>query len=98
MVIGGGAREHALVWKLRFCPEVTGVYAAPGNAGVSFLAHTEPVAAHGIDGLRAMAREFRLDPTAVGPAVPLAVGIVASFQNVNLRIFGPTQAAARLES
>src|SRR5581483_4668908 len=98
LVVGSGAREHALVWKLRFCPEVTAVYAAPGNAGISFLAHTEPVQAHDIDGLRAMAREFRIDLTIIGPEVPLAAGIVDAFQNMGLRVFGPTRAAAQIES
>ncbi len=98
MVVGSGAREHALVWKLRFCPEVTAVYAAPGNAGIAFLAHTEPIAAHDIDGLRKMAREFRIDLTIIGPEVPLANGIVDAFEAAHLRVFGPTQAAARLES
>ncbi|HZT08050.1 MAG TPA: phosphoribosylamine--glycine ligase [Chloroflexota bacterium] len=98
LVVGGGAREHALVWKLRFCPQVTAVYAAPGNAGISFLAHTEPVRADDIGGLLNMAREYQIDLTIVGPEAPLAAGIVDVFQQAHQRIFGPNRAAAQIEA
>src|SRR5712692_1419145 len=98
LVVGGGAREHALVWKLQFSPDVTAVYAAPGNAGISFLARANPVAADDIPGLVRLATENWIELTVVGPEAPLAAGLVDAFQAAGLRIFGPTQAAAQIES
>src|SRR4051794_6032947 len=98
LVIGSGAREHALVWKLQFCPAVTRVYAAPGNSGISFLAHTEPIPVSDLAGLVRFARDERMDLTIVGPEAPLAEGIVDAFDHFGLRIFGPTKAAAQIEA
>lgn len=97
LVIGSGAREHALVWKLHQSPEVTGVSAAPGNAGISRLAATFPVSATDVEGLRRLAIEQETDLTIVGPEASLAAGVVDAFQKSGLAIFGPTQAAARIE-
>src|SRR5439155_20653316 len=93
-----GAREHAMVWKLQFSPRVDAVYAAPGNAGISFLARVEPVAATDLSGLLAYARRQQIDLTLVGPEGPLAAGIVDLFEGAGLRAFGPTADAARIES
>jgi phosphoribosylamine--glycine ligase len=98
LVVGGGAREHALVWKLQFSPEVSAVYAAPGNAGISFLARVSPIAAEDVSGLLKLAQQHRIDLAVVGPEAPLALGIVDLFQGAGFRIFGPTRAAARLET
>lgn len=98
LVIGGGAREHALVWKLQFCRDVSAVYAAPGNAGISFLARVWPGAAEDTGALLRLVRDNRIDLTIVGPEAPLAAGIVDEFQSAGLRIFGPTRAAARIEA
>src|SRR5205814_1061847 len=98
LVVGGGAREHALVWKLHQSPQVTAVFAAPGNAGISLLAETFPVPVSDIEGLKRLAIQNKIELTIVGPENPLADGIVDSFQKSHLAVFGPTQAAARLES
>src|SRR5205814_111149 len=98
MVIGSGAREHALVWKLLQSPRVNDVYVAPGNAGTGIIAHNLPVQADDIAGLKRESIANRIELTVVGPEVPLAEGVVDEFQSSRLRIFGPTQAAARIES
>jgi phosphoribosylamine--glycine ligase len=98
LVVGGGAREHALVWKLHQSPQITGIFAAPGNAGISRLARTFPIAATDVEGLRRLAQEQKAELTIVGQEAALAAGIVDSFQQAKLAIFGPTRAAARIES
>ena len=98
MVIGSGAREHALVWKLLQSPRVKDVYVAPGNAGTGIIAHNLPVPADDIAGLKRESIAHQVELTVVGPEVPLAEGVVDEFQSSRLRIFGPTQAAARIES
>lgn len=98
LVVGGGGREHALVWKLGQSAHVTTVYCAPGNAGIA--QHAEPVdlAAEDLDGLAAFAETERIDLTVVGPELPLSLGIVDLFEARGLRVFGPNRAAARLEA
>ena len=98
LVVGGGGREHALVWKLGQSAHVTKVYCAPGNAGIA--QHAEPVdlAADDLDGLAAFAETERIDLTVVGPELPLSLGIVDLFKTRGLRVFGPNRAAARLEA
>ncbi len=98
LVVGSGAREHALAWKLAQSPGVTELYAAPGNAGTAAIARNVPIKAENIDGLLAWAKENRIDLTVVGPEGPLAAGIVDRFRDAGLRVFGPTAAAARIES
>ena len=98
LVVGGGAREHALVWKLHQSPQVSAVYAAPGNAGISLLAHTFLTPVDDFAGLQDIVRSNQIDLTVIGPEDPLANGIVDSFQAAGLRVFGPTRAAARIES
>ena len=97
LVIGGGGREHALVWKIAQSPRVEKIYCAPGNPGIAGLAECVPVAADDIEGLFAFAKEQGVDLTVVGPEVPLTLGIVDRFRAAGLDIFGPTKAAARLE-
>jgi phosphoribosylamine--glycine ligase len=98
LVIGSGGREHALVWKLRQSPRVTAVYCAPGNAGIAELATCVPIKISDHAALLAFARSEEIDLTVVGPDDALAAGLVDFFEDAGLRIFGPRQAAARLES
>lgn len=98
LVIGGGGREHALAWKLAQSALVEKVFVAPGNAGTAVAFENVPIADGDLDGLLAFAVENEIGLTVVGPEVPLANGIVDKFQAAGLTIFGPTQAAAQLES
>ena len=98
LVVGGGAREHAIAWKLRQSPLVDDLYVAPGNAGTAPIATNLPIADTDLEGLAQSARERGVDLTVVGPEVPLGMGIVDRFQAAGLSVFGPTQAAARIES
>ena len=97
LVIGGGGREHALVWKLSQSKRVTKLFCAPGNAGIAELAECVPIAASAIERLVGFALEKQVDLTVVGPEVPLCAGVVDTFQANGLRIFGPTKRAAQLE-
>ncbi len=97
LVVGQGGREHALVWKLAQSPQVTRIYAAPGNPGMAELAECLDIAADNIDGLLEFAVKESIDLTIVGPEVPLMLGIVDRFEEQGLKIFGPSAAAARLE-
>ncbi|MGF6148559.1 Phosphoribosylamine--glycine ligase [Kingella potus] len=98
LVIGGGGREHALAWKLAQSPEVETVFVAPGNAGTAVEPKLRnlPLSAH--TGLIAFCRAEKIAFTLVGPEAPLAAGIVDDFRAAGLPIFGPTRAAAQLES
>ena len=97
LVIGGGGREHALVWKIARSPLVTNVYCAPGNPGTAELAENIPIAADQLDKLLAFAYENRIDLTVVGPEQPLSLGIVDLFESHGLKVFGPSQKAAIIE-
>ena len=97
LVIGGGGREHALVWKLRQSPRIAALYCAPGNAGIAEDAECVPIAADDVKGLLRFAEERRIDLTVVGPELPLTLGLVDRLTAAGLRAFGPTAAAARLE-
>ena len=98
LVIGSGGREHALAWKLAQSPRVARVYVAPGNAGTARDPALVNVAVEGNDALVAFAREFDIALAIVGPEAPLAAGVVDAFRSAKLPIFGPTRAAAQLES
>jgi len=98
LVVGSGGREHALVWKLAQSPHVTRLFCAPGNAGSQRQAENVLIAAEDIAGLQRFALEQRIDLTVVGPELPLALGITDTFAACHLPIFGPTQAAAQLET
>ncbi|MCE9609259.1 MAG: phosphoribosylamine--glycine ligase [Chthoniobacter sp.] len=98
LVLGSGGREHALVWKLRQSPRVSAVFCAPGNAGIAQLATCVPLKVTEHAALVQFAKDERIDLTVVGPDDALAAGIVDLFQSHRLRIFGPTQRAAQLES
>jgi len=98
MVVGGGAREHALVWKLRRSPRVDEVYVAPGNAGTATMARNLDVSPTDVSALASAAQQHAIDLTVVGPEAPLAAGIVDLFESLNLPVFGPTRAATQLEA
>ena len=100
LVIGGGGREHALAWKAAQSPKVSQVFVAPGNAGTALESNLQNVAiaADDVPALLAFARQEQIALTIVGPEAPLARGVVDSFRAEGLAIFGPTQAAAQLES
>ena len=97
LVIGSGGREHTLVWKIKESSLIKQIYAAPGNAGIAELAECVDIKADDIAGLLKFAKEKKIDLTIVGPEAPLVAGIVDEFQKVDLKIFGPTKAAAQLE-
>ncbi len=97
LVIGSGAREHALTWKLSQSPRVSKVYAAPGNPGMLANAQCVPISVTNFAELASFVEKNQIDLTVVGPEVPLIEGIVDRFQQLGLPIFGPTQAAAALE-
>ncbi len=98
LVIGSGGREHALVWKLRQSPRVTQVYCVPGNGGIADEATCLAADVKNIDSLVTLANQLRPDLTVVGPEVSLHLGVVDEFSKRGWRIFGPTKAAAQLES
>ncbi|MCL4756904.1 MAG: phosphoribosylamine--glycine ligase [Rhodocyclaceae bacterium] len=98
LVIGSGGREHALAWKLAQSPKITRVLVAPGNAGTAREPLLENVPVTAIQDLVDLARREKVQFTVVGPEAPLASGVVDAFRAAGLPIFGPVQAAARLES
>jgi phosphoribosylamine--glycine ligase len=98
LVVGGGGREHALAWRIAQSPRVAKVFVAPGNAGTALEPELTNVAPGTVAELLDFARVEHVGLTVVGPEGPLAAGIVDAFRAAGLRIFGPTRAAARLES
>ena len=98
LVIGSGGREHALAWRLAQSPRVQKVFVAPGNAGSALEDGVENVPLTAVSDLLAFAQKEQIHTTVVGPEGPLALGVVDAFRAAGLRIFGPTRAAALLES
>ena len=98
LVVGGGGREHALAWRLRQSPSVAQVFVAPGNGGTAHDAALTNIAITDVVALREWAQANAIGLTVVGPEAPLAAGIVDEFRAHGLAVFGPTQAAAQLES
>jgi phosphoribosylamine--glycine ligase len=98
LVVGGGGREHALAWKLAQSPKVQAVHVAPGNGGTALDGRLHNVPISDVPTLRQWALDNKIGLTVVGPEQPLAAGIVDDFRAHGLRVFGPTQAAAQLES
>jgi len=97
LVIGGGGREHALVWKLSQSPRVKEIFCAPGNGGISQIARCLEIGATDLEELARFCKDEKIDLTVVGPELPLTMGIVDLFQEEGLRIFGATKGAAQLE-
>ena len=98
LVVGGGGREHALAWKLAQSPKVQAVYVAPGNGGTALDKRLQNVNITDVQELRAWAALEKIAITVVGPEQPLAAGVVDEFRAHGLKVFGPTKAAAQLES
>jgi phosphoribosylamine---glycine ligase len=98
LVLGGGGREHALVWKLRQSPRITQLLCAPGNGGIADDAEVAPADLKSLDAIVSLANRLQPDLTVVGPELPLTLGVVDEFTRRGWPIFGPTQAASRLES
>ena len=98
LVIGSGGREHALVWKLRQSPRVTEIFCAPGNGGISDDARCFPVEQKSVDSMVQLANQLRPDLTIIGPELPLQLGVVDEFARRGWPVFGPTKAAAQLET
>lgn len=98
LVIGSGGREHAIVEALSRSPQVSKIYCAPGNAGISELAECVNIGVQDVDALAEFAKEKGVDLTVVGPEASLAAGVADRFAEDGLRIFGPKKAAARIES
>ncbi|MCM3115489.1 phosphoribosylamine--glycine ligase [Neobacillus sp. MER 74] len=97
LVIGGGGREHAIVWKLSQSPKVTQIYCAPGNPGIAELAECVSIAVSDIQKLADFAQKEQIDLTFVGPEEPLSLGIVNYFKEQGLAVYGPSKEAALIE-
>src|SRR5437870_4374366 len=97
LIVGQGAREHAIAWKLKQSPLVKELYAAPGNAGIATVADCVNIGVADVIELADFAEGLKIDLTIVGPELPLTLGIVDEFQKRDLTIFGPTRLAAELE-
>jgi phosphoribosylamine--glycine ligase len=98
LIVGSGAREHTIAWKLRQSPLLGQLFVAPGNAGTAAIADNLPVAANDIEAVAGAAREQRIDLVVVGPEDPLARGLVDRLAVVGIPAFGPSRAAAEIES
>jgi phosphoribosylamine--glycine ligase len=98
LVLGGGGREHALVWKLKQSPRVSKLYCAPGNGGIVDEAECLPADLKSLDAITELAVRLQPDLTIVGPELPLTLGVVDEFNRREWPVFGPTRAAAQLES
>lgn len=98
LVIGSGGREHAICWKLRQSPLLSELFCAPGNPGIAQIAKITPIAAEDVKSLADFAEKEKIELTIVGPEISLSAGVVDEFQKRNLKIFGPSQSAAKLES
>lgn len=98
LVVGGGGREHAIVWKLTQSPKVDKIYCAPGNAGIALDAECVDIKAEDVEGLCTFARDYRIGLAVIGPEVPLAMGIVDKMEAVGIRAFGPNKKCSRLEA
>jgi len=97
LVIGSGAREHTLTWKLAQSSKIKALYTAPGNAGMAHISNTLDIKDTDVEGLLKAAKELKIDLTVVGPEGPLAAGVVDRFQSAGMPIFGPTKAASEIE-
>ncbi|MBW2621676.1 MAG: phosphoribosylamine--glycine ligase [Deltaproteobacteria bacterium] len=97
LVVGGGGREHSLVWKLAQSPRVKKIYAAPGNAGMTGLAECVAIGAEDIEGLVKFAREKTIDLAVVGPEVPLTMGLADKMEEAGIMVSGASGKAARIE-
>ena len=98
LLVGGGGREHTLAWKLAQSPRLTELIAAPGNPGIARHGRSVAIKDDGVEALRELALRERVDLTVVGPELPLSLGLADRFRERGLAVFGPSRAAARIES
>jgi len=98
LVIGGGGREHTLAWKIAQSPRVEKIFVAPGNAGTALIGENLSIQPTDAEALGKVTKDKNIDLVVVGPEVPLALGIVDYFDSLDIPIFGPTKAAAQIES
>ena len=98
LVIGGGGREHAIVWKLAQSPKVKNLFCAPGNAGMTGLAQQVPISVLDFPSIIDFCQQNAIDRVLVAPDDPLAMGLVDELEEAGIRAFGPTKAAARIEA
>jgi phosphoribosylamine---glycine ligase len=97
LLVGSGAREHALAWRLAQSPTLTELHAAPGNPGIAQLGHCHPVRADDRDGLLGLAVTLSADLAVIGPEAPLVAGVADELRHAGIAVFGPSAAAARIE-
>jgi len=97
LVVGGGGREHAIIWKLAQSPKVSKIYAAPGNGGIGEIAECVPYKSMDLSGIVSFAKDNKIDLTVVAPDDPLVAGMVDALEAAGLRAFGPKKAAAIIE-
>ena len=97
LVVGSGAREHTLAWKLAQSPSLTELHAAPGNPGIASVAECHPIRADDAEGLLGLARSLEVDLVVVGPELPLVIGLADALRRFGFLVFGPSGAAARIE-
>jgi phosphoribosylamine---glycine ligase len=98
LIVGSGGREHALAWKVKQSPRLSQLYVAPGNAGTAQIAENVPIQAEAVSELVALVREKNIDLVIIGPESALAAGLADGLQAVGCKVFGPTRAAAEIES
>src|SRR5512133_2219375 len=98
LIVGSGGREHAIAWKVAQSPRCSQLFIAPGNAGTAQLGQNIPLAVEDVSGLTALAQAQAMDLVIVGPEAALGCGLVDSLQAAGVPVFGPTQAAARIET
>ena len=97
LVVGSGAREHALAWRLAQAPSVEELHAAPGNPGMARLAHCHPVRADDVEAVLGLARALDAQLVVIGPEAPLVAGLADALRLAGVSVFGPSAAAARIE-
>ena len=97
LVLGGGGREHALIWKIRQSPQVKRLFCIPGNGGINDVAETFDVPLNSFESIKGFIQHHNIDLTLVGPEQPLVEGIVDYLEAHQFRVFGPTSQAAMLE-
>src|SRR5205823_9991473 len=97
LLVGSGAREHALAWRLAQSPTLTELHAAPGNPGIAQLGHCHPVRADDRDGVLGLARTVAADLVVIGPEAPLVAGVADELRHAGIAVFGPGAPAARIE-
>jgi phosphoribosylamine--glycine ligase len=98
LVVGSGAREHAIAWKIRQSARLDDLFVAPGNAGTAAIARNLPIKASDLDAICAAAKEHRISLVIVGPEDPLSLGLADRLTAEGVAVFGPTQSAARIET